>query len=235
MLSFKGFDLSGFELSKETLELIRKQQELHDRHRSYRAENADCARQYVTDSRGGRTGAYYVPALRRADEELRELEAQAIAESKPLPDREEFMVQARARVAEYERLEPALAHAVKQAEDRVTEAIKHELPALASQGFAQSEKAKKEYIAAVAKAETARAKMQDSVSRFLWAVSGGELTRPKWRGFSGQLGDEINAWQTTPDGKLTYQSAWDLGLVDQYQGNRAECDGFIAPPDEDAA
>ncbi|MFG2356538.1 hypothetical protein [Streptomyces sp. NPDC048521] len=230
-----GFDLSAFQLSGETLDLIRKRDELEERHRKYRTENADCARQYIDDSHGRASRDYYVPALRRADKALREQEMQAVADGRPFPDRDEFLTDVRSRVKEYERVEPALALAVEQAESAVTQAIVKDLPELARQGFEQSERALKQYRAAIAKAEAARAQLAGSVSRFLWATTGGELTRPKWRGFSGALGEEVIAWRTTSDGRLTFDSAKDLGLIDQYRGNRAEFGDFVAPPEEDAA
>ncbi|MEU7407977.1 hypothetical protein AB0B40_01375 [Streptomyces sp. NPDC042638] len=231
----RGFDLSAFQLSDETLELIRKRDDLEERHRKYRMENADCARQYIDDSHGRTSREYYVPALRKADRELRKQEMQAVSEGRPLPDRDEALAEVRSRVKEYERVEPALALAVEQAESAVTQAIVKELPELARQGFEQSERALKQYRAAIAKAEAARAQLAGSVSRFLWATTGGELAWPKWRGFSGALGEEVNAWRTTSDGRLTFDSAKDLGLIDQYRGNRAEFGDFVAPPEEDAA
>ncbi|MFD8624609.1 hypothetical protein ACFV4E_12030 [Streptomyces hygroscopicus] len=231
----RGFDLSAFQLSDETLELIRKRDELEERHRKYRMENADCARQYIDGSHGRVSRDYYVPALRKAEKELREQEMQAVADGRSLPDRDEYLAEVRSRVKEYERVEPALARAAEQAESAVSDAIVKELPELAHQGFEQSERALKQYRAAIAKAEAARAQLAGSVSRFLWATTAGELTRPKWRGFSGALGEEVNAWRTTSDGRLTFESAKDLGLIDPYRGNLAECDGFIAPPEEDAA
>ncbi|MFE9446902.1 hypothetical protein [Streptomyces sp. NPDC006739] len=231
----RGFDLSAFQLSEETLELIQKRDALEERHRKYRMENGDCARQYVDDSNGRPSRDYYVPAMRKADKELREQEMQAVADGRPLPDRDDYLAEVRSRVKEYERVEPALARAVEQAESAVTDAIVNELPELARQGFEQSERALKQYRAAIAKAEAARAQLAGSVSRFLWATTGGELTWPKWRGFSGALGEEVNAWRTTSDGRLTFDSAKDLGLIDQYRGNRAEFGDFVAPPGEDAA
>ncbi|GAA2238011.1 hypothetical protein GCM10010430_18790 [Kitasatospora cystarginea] len=231
-ITHQGFDLSGFTLSKETLELIAKHDELYDRLLKYRAENADCHRVYP-DLRNPHHS--YVPALNRADEELRELEAKALAEGKTLPDRDKFMAKVRKRVAEYERMEPAMVRAVDHAEDLVSAAVVQELPELARQGFEQSQKAKKEYQEAVAKAETARASMRETVSRFLWAVTAGEMNRPKWSGWAS-LGEEVDTWRTTADGQLlTYDSARDLGLVDQWRGLRAELDGFVASPDETAA
>ncbi|MGW2371370.1 hypothetical protein [Kitasatospora sp. NPDC001683] len=233
-IAYKGFDLSSFTLSKETLELISNHDELYDRLLKYRAENADCARVYSHDTMGRQLGSY-VPALDRADEELRELEAKALAEGKALPDRDKFMAKVRKRVAEYERMEPAMVRAVDHAENLVSAAILRELPELARQGFEQSQRAKKDYQEAVAEAEAARARMRESVGRFLWAVTTGEMNRPKWSGWAS-LGEEVDTWRTTPDGQLlTYESAWDLGLVDQYRGLRAELDGFVAPPDETAA
>ncbi|MEU4927123.1 hypothetical protein AB0G54_11560 [Streptomyces yokosukanensis] len=231
----RGFDLSAFQLSGETLELIRNRDDLEERHRKYRMENADCARQYIDDSHGRTSREYYVPALRKADRELRKQEMQAVSEGRPLPDRDEALAEVRSRVKEYERVEPALALAVEQAESAVTQAIVKELPELARQGFEQSERALKQYRAAIAKAEAARAQLAGSVSRFLWATTGGELTRPKWRGFSGALGEEVKAWRTTSDGRLTFDSAKNLGLIDQYRGNRAEFGDFVAPPEEHAA
>ncbi|MBW8794697.1 MAG: hypothetical protein JF597_14155 [Streptomyces sp.] len=229
----RGFDLSEFQPSGKTLELIRKHDDLEERHRKYRMENADCARQYIDDSHGPTSRDYYVPALRKADRELREQEMQAVADGRSLPDRDKYLAEVRFRVKEYERVEPALARAVEQAESAATDAIVKELPELARQGFEQSERALKRYRAAIAKA--ARAQLAGSVSRFLWAATAGELTRPKWRGFSGALGEEVNARRTTSDGRLTFDSAKDLGLIDQYRGNRAEFGDFVAPPEEDAA
>jgi hypothetical protein len=233
MTTHRGFDLSAFALNSATLELIQKRDALEARLRRYRAENAEFARVYFHDGLGQRV-SHFVPALRRADADLLELEAQAIASGDTLPDREEFLSKTRARVAEYERLEPALSRALDQAESAVTAAITEELPELARQGFEQSNKARKDYAAAVAKAEAARERMRGSVGRFLWAVTAGEMHRPKWSGW-GNLGDEVDTWRLTTDGQaLTYESARDLGLVDQWRGLRAELDGFVAPPDETA-
>lgn len=233
-LRFMNVDLAYFELSDTLVELFRKRNEARERFRKYGAENADCRRRDTKSPHDHHAPPQWVvPALAAADRELRELEAKALAEGKPLPDRDGFMAPVRARVAEYERMVPALRKLWDQAEDALAAAVEEELPALAAQAVEGCNKAQKEYRAALGKAEAARARMRASTERFTWAVTAGSRHVPDGRGTISALGDDLDRWEATEDGRITERSAKALGLITPY-ANFLALDGFVRFDREDA-
>ncbi|MFF3928526.1 hypothetical protein [Streptomyces hirsutus] len=225
---------SGFQFSTETKKLIKKRDELTKALAEYRSKNADCQSVNRTPYEH-KNPTYVVPAIVTAERQLKDLEIQAIDAGKPLPDKEAHMAPVMARVAEYRRMVPALTGAAQAATEAVDNAIQKEMPSLAKQSMNEANKAQAEYRAALEKAEAARAKMSGSVDRFLWAVSEGVLNAPMGRGWDGSMEDDINAWETDGNDRITADCARTLGLVTTYSGDLVALPEFVADEDNDSA
>ncbi|MFE9972636.1 hypothetical protein ACFYRD_18285 [Streptomyces hirsutus] len=232
--SFRTPVPAGFQFSAETKKLIKKRDELTKTLAEYRSKNADCQRVNRTPYQP-HNPTYVVPAIVAAERQLKDLEIQAIDAGKPLPDKDEFLAPVKARVAEYQRMVPALTGAVQAATEAVDNSIQKDMPSLAKQSLNEANKAQVEYRDALEKTEAARAKMSGSVDRFLWSVSEGVLNAPMGRGWDGNMEDDVNAWETDGNGRITAECARTLGLVTTYSGDLVALPEFVADDDNDSA
>ncbi|MBT2400475.1 hypothetical protein [Streptomyces sp. ISL-100] len=222
---------SGFKFSAATQKLVKKRDDLYHQLSEYKARNADCQPRRSGSVYHHDNPSYVVPAVNAAKRELAELEVQAIAAGKPLPDKDAHMAPVMARVAEYERMTPALRGAYEKASEDVEKAIWKDMPSLASQAMKESDKAQKEYQEAIGKAEAARDKMSGSIDRFLWAVSGTAIKAPMGPGWGGDLEEDATVWEMDGNDRITYECAKALGLITTYSGDLVELREFIAEDD----
>ncbi|MFI2504564.1 hypothetical protein [Streptomyces sp. NPDC018972] len=201
---------AGYSFTAATKKAIAARDKAFKALQDYQLENAD----YVTIStpQGPR-----VPALVKAEAELRKLDMEAVRNGKPLTNRDEFLAPHKAKAGEYTRTIAALRASYNQAFKDAEEIIIEEMPTLARKALEECTKVHKEYVAAIEAAEDAKARMSAATSRLVWAVSDSQMDRSSgtgWADFS-----DAEAFEVTEDGRLTRRAAQSLGLESYENGS----------------
>lgn len=210
-----GVNLSGYKLSKKTADAVKAMEEAESRLLKFKRENAEYAESSVRQlTYGGATTKIRKPrALVLAEAELNKRDEEAVAAGEPLPDRGEALARVNAKIEEYKRTVKALTRTVESAREAAGAAVLEELPALASQALKKSAKAKAEYEAAYEAMEAAKGSLETSVNGFISVVSKGAMSRAWIRGMNRDGDQYAGCLEFTDEGKLTYESAWNLHLV----------------------
>ncbi|MCF1595460.1 hypothetical protein [Streptomyces muensis] len=166
---------------------------------------------------------YHVPAVREAEKELRKQEIEAAASGKPLPDSNAVLHPIEAKVDEYKRMVPALEALVSKAQQEYAEGIKAELVPMGLKEAAKAAKAREDWERLYKAAMEAKATLERHTGLFTWCVSAGEMdTRPR---YGHSQGDNLEHWQLTEDGKLTFEASQGL----DYLGWIVKVPGLIEP------
>ncbi|MFB7328926.1 hypothetical protein [Streptomyces sp. NPDC056190] len=227
-----GIPLAGMKLSAATNKKVKAWEEAEKRYSTFVRENADCA---APGARDTRITEHRPAALIKAERELTKLDEKALADGKPLTNRDEFLKPVYERIDGYKRTEPLLRKAKESAEAAAVEAVSEELPSLARQALEQCTEEQKAYVEAKQKAEEAEARFTGSLSRFTQFVTGGVVQNPRYRGLNTRDDKHLQAWDVSENGRLTWMCAWSLGLVGPGKTNveTIDLDPFVeALPDD---
>ncbi|GAA1434850.1 hypothetical protein GCM10009601_60020 [Streptomyces thermospinosisporus] len=234
MRNISGVPLDGVKLSAKANKKVKAYEDAMARYNKHVAENREFAppKPYST-VRGPQN--LKPPALVKAEKELKELDAKALAEGKPLADRDEFLAPVLKRIEEYKRTEPLLKKAMETAEAEAEAAVAEELPALARQAMDDATKAKQEYEKALEAAQMAQAALSGHIRRFMQYVTGGAVSDARFRGLVGQDDKYLYAWDIEGNGKLSYEGAFSLGLVGAgaFNVEMIDLEEFVNPHNEE--
>lgn len=229
-----GVPLAGMKLSPATNKKVKAYEDAMARWRKYISDNRDCAKPTPFDAHRGPQNLK-PPALVKAEKELKELDAKALAKGEPLTDKDEFLAPVLKRIEEFKRTEPLLKKAMEEAEEAAIEAIRAELPSLARQAMDAATEAKKEYEKALEAAQVAQAALRGQIKRFMQYVTGGAVRDARFRGVIGESDKYLAAWDITEDGRLSYAGAFSLGLVGPgaFNVDTIDLTDFIEPEEEE--
>ncbi|MFJ1976192.1 hypothetical protein [Streptomyces albogriseolus] len=216
---------AGYSFSAATKKAIAARDKALKSLQDYQLDNSDYAT--IATPQGPR-----VPAMVKAEAELRKMDKESVRNGKPLTPRDDYLAPHVAKVEEYKRtvaaLRAAYAEAFKAAEDSIIE----EMPTLARKALEECSKVHKEYLAAIEAAEDAKVRMSAATSRLVWAVSDGQMNRSAgtgWADFS-----DVDVFEVTEDGRLSRRSAQSLGL-ESYENGSAIAYADIVDWDSGAA
>ncbi|MBC2867471.1 hypothetical protein [Streptomyces mexicanus] len=207
-----GINLTGYKLSRKAQQVIDAWREAEQRAIAYRRENAEYIPQYSRSWGGKRVGGD-TPALVRAERELKQLDALAVAEGKPLTDRDAYLAPVLAKAEEVARTLPLLDKAAEDRRQEAESAVFNELPALATQALENARKAKANHDKAYEAFLSAQAALKASVDRITNVITMGQVDSAWIRGLNRNGDEYAGVLEFTEDGKLTYKSAWNLHFV----------------------
>ncbi|AXE85579.1 hypothetical protein [Streptomyces sp. Go-475] len=155
---------------------------------------------------------YHVPAIREAEQELKEQEIQAAAAGKELPDRDATLRPIEEKVSEYRRMVPALEALVSKAHQEYLEGVKAELLPMGLKEAAKAQKAREEWERLHRAAMEAKATLEKHAGLFTFCVSEGDMdTHPR---YGHSQGDNLEYWQLAEDGRLTWEASQELDYLD---------------------
>ncbi|WP_086867234.1 hypothetical protein [Streptomyces viridochromogenes] len=197
-------------LSTKVKALRKAYEDAKKRLEAYRQENARYASRRTLNSLD--QYVYQIPAIREAEKELREQEIAAAAAGKPLPDRSAVLRPIEEKVDEYKRMVTALEALVTEAQQEYAEGVKAELLPMGLKEAAKAAKAREEYEAAWQAMQVARASLKRHAGLFTWCVSDGDMETVPRAGHS--QGDNLECWQLTEDGRLTFDASQALDYLD---------------------
>jgi DNA repair exonuclease SbcCD ATPase subunit len=197
-------------LSQKVKGLRKAYEDAKGRLDKYRQENSRYAPRKTLNSLD--QYIYHVPAIRDAEQELKDAELEAVANGKALPDRDSVLSPIVEKVSEYRRTVPALEALVSKAHQEYVEGVKAELVPMGLKEAAKAAKYRDEYEAAWKAMEAARAKLERAAGLFTWCVSAGDMDTHPRHGHS--QGDNLEYWQLTEDGQLTFEASRELDYLD---------------------
>lgn len=229
-----GIPLAGMKLSPATNKKVKAYEEARARYVKYTSANRDCVTPKSYSPWHGHQ-EHKPAALVKAEAELRKLDEEALAKGETLPNRDEYLSPVLARIDEYKRTEPLLRKAMETAEAAAIDAVRDELPALARQIMERATEAREAYAEALAKVEEAEIRFKASIDRFVGYVTGGVVQSARYRGIHSNAVDKwLNAWEVSDNGRLSWFSAWSLGLVGPGKLNvdTIDLEPFVEPEPE---
>lgn len=201
---------AGFTFSAATKKAIAARDTARKSLEEYQLSNAEYAS--VPTPNGPR-----IPALVKAEAELRRLDIEAVRNGQPLTDRVAFLAPHKAKEEEYTRTVAALRAAYDKAFREAEDAIADEMPKLARDSLEECAKAHKQYLVAIEAAEDAKARMTAATSRLVWAISDSHEDRSAGTGWEDY--SDAEAFELTADGRLTRRAAQALGLETYQHGS----------------
>ncbi|MFD7435321.1 hypothetical protein [Streptomyces sp. NPDC059861] len=201
---------AGYTLSAGTKKLIAARDKALKALQDYQLENADYAP--VPGPHGAR-----IPAISKAEVELRKLDKEAVKNGKPLTSRDEFLAPYRSKAEGYKRTVAAMQAAYAEAFRAAEDAIIAEMPSLASKALEECSQVHKDWSAAVEAARDAEARMTAAVNRLLWAATDSRMNRSAGEGWADYADTE--ALEFTADGRLTRGAAQAIGLETYQEGS----------------
>ncbi|MFE1289434.1 hypothetical protein [Streptomyces sp. NPDC058751] len=209
-------------LSPKVKSLRKAYQDAKASHEKYLQENSryrtmDVTEIWETESR------YSSLALEEAKRELRELEIASVEAGKPLPDKDEFLAPAKAKMDEYDRMTSTLQALAKKAQEAYSDALFSDLKVM---GLKQAEKAyvaRLEWEKAYRAAAAARATLELHAGLFSWCVSVGDMDSHPRKGHS--QGENLEYWELADDGRLKFEAAKALEYIDYM----VKVEGLIEP------
>ncbi|MFD5338829.1 GumC domain-containing protein [Streptomyces hawaiiensis] len=155
---------------------------------------------------------YHVPAIREAEQELKDAELEAVANGKALPDRDSVLSPIEEKVSEYRRTVPALEALVSKAHQEYVEGVKAELVPMGLREAKEAQKARGAWEKAYKAAMEAKATLEKHAGLFTFCVSEGDMdTHPR---YGHSQGDNLEYWQLTEDGRLTFEASQELDYLD---------------------
>lgn len=193
--------------------------------RKYVRENADC--EAVNRAAPGYPANMTVPAIVKAEAELKTATKEALGAGKAVPDPDSILGPVKDRVAKYQATRKALEEMATEAESAYQKAVQADLPSIMKRLIKKADAAKADFIAAYEAAENARLRLERSVDLSVWTISGGIHSRPIGRGFEGPGDVE---WWETENGRLTYECAERLGLI---RYDLVSLEGFVSDAPEE--
>ncbi|MFE9287241.1 hypothetical protein [Streptomyces olivaceus] len=188
----------------------------------YKAENARYAPRKSVNSLW--QTEYTYPAIQEAKRELREQEIAAVEAGKPLPDRQAVLRPIEKYVEEYRRTVPALEALVTKARKAYEEGVRSELTQMGLREAKKAAQSLDAYRTAYRAMETARAALEMHAGLFSWVVSGGDIDTAPRAGHS--QGDNLEAWELTKDGMLT----WEASLALEFQSEAVGISSLVKTP-----
>ncbi|MEV0692160.1 hypothetical protein [Streptomyces sp. NPDC050388] len=209
---------AGYTFTAATKKLIAARDKALKSLQDYQLDHADYAA--IPTPQGPR-----IPAIVKAEAELIKLDRVAVANGKPLPDRDKHLAPYRAKAEEYKRTIAALRAVYDQAFRAAEDSIIEEMPSLARKALDECSQVHAEYVAAMEAAEDARARMSSATVRLVWAVSDSHEDRSAGTGWEGY--SDAEAFKLTADGRLTRKSAQALGLETYQNGSIVAHDELI--------
>lgn len=191
----------------------------------YKSENARYAPRKSVNSLW--QSEYTYPALTEAKRELREQEIAAVEAGKPLPDRSEVLGPIEKAVEEYRRTVPALEALVTKARRAFEDGVKEEYVSMGRKAARAAQQALAQYRKAYEVMLTAREVLETQAGLFSWCVTDGGMDAAPRTGHS--QGDNLEAWEVTKDGMLSWESSLALGFQSEDVGIRSlvKVDGLV--------
>ncbi|MEV5868460.1 hypothetical protein AB0L79_17775 [Streptomyces tendae] len=154
----------------------------------------------------------HVPALREAEKALKAAEIEAVANSKPLPDRSKVLGPIEKAVEEYRRTVPALEELVTRARKAFEDGVREELVPMGRKEAQKASQARDAWEKAYKAMETARESLELHSGLFTWCVSAGDMdTHPR---YGHSQGDHLEYWELTEDGRLSWEASQALDFLD---------------------
>ncbi|MEV5983598.1 hypothetical protein AB0L85_01050 [Streptomyces sp. NPDC052051] len=215
-------------LSPKVKSLRKAYQESEEAHAKYVQENSRY--RAVNVARVGQLrDNWQIPALEEAKRELTELEIAAVEAGKSLPDKDEFLAPVKAAIDEYDRTVPALKAVAAKAKEVYSDAVFSELKEMGLKEVQKTAKAREEWEKAWNAMVAAKATLELHASLFSWCVTAGGYDFYPTQGNS--QGDNLEYWELTKDGRLTYEASLALGFnhTEAHLYSPVVVDGLIEP------
>ncbi|MEW2497147.1 hypothetical protein AB0942_26985 [Streptomyces nodosus] len=215
-------------LSPKVKSLRKAWQDAEEKLTKYRQENSRYITIDVSEIWESKARHSY-RALEDAKRELRQLEIAAVAEGKALPNKEVYLGTVKAKKDEVDRTVPALKTLALRSKEEYAQAVYEDLHKM---GRVEAKKAyearlawEKAYNAMLA----AKATLNRHATLFTWCVSAGGWNEFPTHGNS--QGENLEAWELTDDGRLTYEASLALDYVDSsaFSHSLIKVEGLVEP------